>query len=67
MVNLSSLQNQLDNLNIIFEEAITKEYSIDKIKVIFSQIKDLQKMIAERKKHLNGETSPDNHLGPTRI
>ena len=57
MVQLNSLQLQFDNLNVVFEEAIAKDYPLDQIKTLFYQIKDLQNLIAERKAHLHGEAA----------
>lgn len=55
MVLLSSLQLQLDNLQIIFEEEILREGNMEKIKQLFLQIKGLHKLIAERKALLDGQ------------
>jgi hypothetical protein len=49
LVHLPSLQLQLENLKIVFEDELLKDADIQKIKNVYSQITGLEKMIAERK------------------
>ena len=49
LVHLPSLQLQLENLKIAFEDELLKDADIQKIKNVYSQITGLEKMIAERK------------------
>lgn len=55
MVHLNSLQLQLENLKVVFEDEIIKGADIDKIKVLYYQLKGLEKLIDERKAKLDGE------------
>jgi len=49
MVELSSLNLQLENLKVIQEDAMVKGFSIETIKMINSHIKEVEKAIEERK------------------
>jgi hypothetical protein len=55
MVELNSLNIQLENLRVIFEEEVLKENaSMEQIKTLFMQIKDVEKLIAKHKAEGNG-------------
>jgi hypothetical protein len=49
MLVLQSLNIQLENLKVVFEDALNKGSSIDELKRLYQQIKELEKLIAERK------------------
>ena len=48
-MHLASLQLQLENLKIVFEDELLKDADIQKIKNVHVQITGLERMIAERK------------------
>ena len=49
MIELISLTNQLDNLNIVYDEAIARGVSMIEVKKVYQQIKEVEKLIAEQK------------------
>lgn len=61
MVELNSLHLQLENLKILQEEAMLKSFSIHTLKMLSSQIKEVEKAIAERTNLLNSANGP-GHL-----
>ena len=54
MLEIQSLKLQLENLQVIFEDEIAKG-SLDKIRSIFIQIKELESRITKTKAKLDGE------------
>lgn len=48
MLQLKSLNNQLLELKILFDKAIIQGNSFAEVKKIYSEIKELEKLIAER-------------------
>ena len=49
MIELNSLQLQLENLKVLKEDAMLKGFSLSTIKMLASQIKEVEKAIADRK------------------
>jgi len=49
LVQLRSLQIQLENLKKVFEDELLKDADIQKIKNVYIQITGLERMITERK------------------
>ena len=52
MVELQSLKLQLENMKILYEDAMMKGYSMETIKLYFNQIKEIEELIEKRKKKL---------------
>jgi len=56
MLKLQDLENQLKNLNIVFNDAFAnQDISIEELKKIRAQISDLEKLISDRKVFLKGQ------------
>jgi hypothetical protein len=53
MIKLISLQIQLENLKVVLEEAIVSGKSREEMVKILDQIKEVDKLIKERKEFLN--------------
>lgn len=53
MLLLANLNTQLEALKITFDEAILKGHSFKEVKRIYIEIKELDKLITERKHLLN--------------
>jgi peptidoglycan hydrolase CwlO-like protein len=56
MLKLQDLENQLKNLNVVFNDAFAnQDISIEELKKIRAQISDLEKLISDRKVFLKGQ------------
>ena len=56
MLKLQDLENQLKNLNIVFNDAFAnQDISIEELKKIRAQINDLEKLILDRKVFLKSQ------------
>ena len=52
MVELNSLNLQLENLKVLYEAAVSKDFSIQTVKLISAQIKQVEKAVESRKEKL---------------
>lgn len=52
MIELNSLNLQLDNLKVAFNNAIIKKSSLKDVKKIYNLKNDIEKLISERKANL---------------
>jgi hypothetical protein len=58
MLKLKSLQLQLENLKVVFNEAMSNpNISVQELRNMREQIVELQQLIEERKKFLLGQNS----------
>jgi len=56
MLKLQDLENQLKNLNAVFNDAFAnQDISIEELKKIRTQISDLEKLILDRKVFLKSQ------------
>ena len=56
MLKLQDLENQLKNLNVVFNDAFAnQDISIEELKKIRAQISDLEKLILDRKVFLKSQ------------
>jgi len=56
MLKLQDLENQLKNLNAVFNDAFAnQDISIEELKKIRAQISDLEKLILDRKVFLKSQ------------
>ena len=60
MLQLRSLNNQLSELKSAFDEAILKGNSFADVKKIYSQIKEIERLIAVRQLKILNEGQSDN-------
>ena len=51
---LLSLNEQLLNLKVLYDAAVTRDFSIETVNLISSQIKEVEKAIEARKEFLKG-------------
>jgi len=56
MLKLQDLENQLKNLNLVFNDAFAnQDISIEELKKMRAQISDLEKLILDRKVFLKSQ------------
>ena len=60
MLQLRSLNNQLSELKSAFDEAILRGNSFAEVKKIYSQIKELERLIAVRQLEILNNGQSDN-------
>ena len=53
MIILNSLESQLRDLKVAFDDAFTKGVSFNEVKKIYLEIKQVEQLIAERQRKLS--------------